>query len=99
MVGGAGSVSDAVVDQLRSKTGGTVTRVQGGDRFATAAAVAGHAFDRPTTAYVASGETFPDALAGVPAAVRQDAPLLLVNRDRLPGPTAQYLTELGSATS
>lgn len=93
VVGGAGSVSDGVVSQLRTKTSGSVTRVEGGDRFATAVAVARHAFTTPTTVYVASGETFPDALAGVPAAIRQDAPLLLVNRDRLPDPTSRYIAD------
>lgn len=92
VVGGPGSVSEEVVAQLETKTNGSVVRVQGGDRFATAAAVAEHAFQAPTTAYVASGDTFPDALAGVPAAVRQSAPLLLVNRDRLPAPTSQYIS-------
>lgn len=93
VVGGTGSVSEGVAAQLQAKTDGAVTRVQGADRFATAAAVAGHAFDAPTTAYVASGETFPDALSGVPAAVRRRAPLLLVNRDRLPVATGRYLAE------
>lgn len=93
VVGGTGSVSDGVLAQLHGKTSGEVTRVQGPDRFATAAAVARHAFTAPTTAYVASGETFPDALAGVPAAVRQGAPLLLVNRDRLADATGQYIAD------
>lgn len=93
VVGGPGSVSDAVVAQLRTKTTGGVTRVEGPDRFATAAAVARHAFDAPTTAYVASGETFPDALAGVPAAVGDGAPLLLVTATTVPAATAQYLAE------
>ena len=93
VVGGTGSVSDGVLAQLQGKTSGEVTRVQGPDRFATAVAVARHAFAAPTTAYVASGETFPDALAGVPAAVRQGAPLLLVNRDRLADATGQYIAD------
>jgi putative cell wall-binding protein len=93
VVGGVGSVSDGVLAQLRTKTKGTVTRIDGADRFATAAAVARHAFTAPTTAYVVSGQTFPDALAGVPAAVRQVAPLLLVSRDSLPDATGQYLAD------
>jgi putative cell wall-binding protein len=95
VVGGAGSVSDGVVAQLRTKTDGTVTRVQGDDRFATAAAVARHAFASAGTAYVASGTTFPDALAGVPAAVRDRAPLLLVTATTVPGATAQAIADLG----
>lgn len=95
VVGGTGSVSEGVVTQLRSKTSGSVTRVFGGDRFATAAAVARHAFASAGTAYVANGMTFPDALAGVPAAVRERAPLLLVTKTAVPGATAQALTDLG----
>jgi putative cell wall-binding protein len=95
VVGGTGSVSDGVVTQLRSKTSGSVTRVFGGDRFATAAAVARHAFTSADTAYVANGMTFPDALAGVPAAVREKAPLLLVTGTTVPGATSQALTDLG----
>ena len=93
VVGGAGSVSDGVLDQLRSKTAGEVTRVHGSDRFATAAGVARHTFDTAQTAYVASGETFPDALAGVPAAIREQAPLLLVSERDITDATGQFIAD------
>jgi len=97
VVGGAGSVSAGVESQLASYTSGPVTRVQGPDRYATAAAVAesGATFGPVDTVYVASGQTFADALAGVPAAVRAGAPLLLVTRTAVPAATAEALSRLG----
>jgi len=62
--------------------------------FATAAAVARAAFPTAMTAYVATGENFPDALAGVPAAAGVDAPLLLVARDAIPAAAAEQLARL-----
>jgi len=95
VVGGAGSVSDAVLRQLGSYTDGGVTRVEGPDRYATAAAVARDTFPSAELAYVASGESFPDALAGVPAAATDGAPLLLVSRQAVPPATASALRDLG----
>lgn len=45
-------------------------------------------------AFVASGETFPDALAGAPAAAALGGPVLLVRRDALPTATVQELDRL-----
>ncbi|MBA2316920.1 MAG: cell wall-binding repeat-containing protein, partial [Euzebyales bacterium] len=73
-----------------------VERVSGADRYATAAAVAHLAFpDGAQTAFVATGEDFPDALASGPAAVAGDAPVLLAGRGFLPQPTREALAELG----
>lgn len=96
VVGGAGSVSEDVRQQLGQHTDGDVERIEGGDRYATAAAVSEATFDAAPLVYVASGESFPDALAGVPAAVRDDAPLLLVTRAAVPAATEQELRRLGA---
>lgn len=97
VVGGAGSVSDEVLRQLDQHTEGAVRRVQGGDRFATAAAVSADTFAAGAgTVYVANGQTFPDALSGVPAAVRAEAPLLLVTSSSVPTATAQEIERLGA---
>ena len=45
-------------------------------------------------AYVASGENFPDALAGAPAADRRAAPILLVQAGVFPAATSAELTRL-----
>ena len=71
------------------------TRVQGADRYATAAAASERFFPSGLeTVYVASGEAFPDALAAGPLAAHEEAPLLLTARDALPRPTATELRRL-----
>lgn len=71
------------------------TRVAGQDRYATAAAASARFFPSGVdVAYVASGETFPDALAAGPAAAHRQAPLLLTARDTLPRATRDELRRL-----
>jgi hypothetical protein len=63
-------------------------RIAGVDRYATAAAVSASAFSPGVAvAYVATGTSFPDALAGGAAAGLRDAPVLLVARDEVPAAT------------
>ncbi|HUG83334.1 MAG TPA: cell wall-binding repeat-containing protein [Euzebya sp.] len=79
VVGGTAVVSDTVVQQL-SDLGLTVQRLAGGDRFATAAVVAGEALDRRdkrSPLIVASGTGFADALAAGALAAREGGILLL----------------------
>ncbi len=72
-----------------------VVRLAGSDRFATASAVSRQAFPSGAeTVFVATGSGFADALAGVPAATRAAAPILLVEKDRLPTATADELRRL-----
>ena len=70
-----------------------VERVQGSDRFITAAAAAG-SVDEAAVAYVANGTGFADALAGGPAAILDGGPLLLVEADAVPAATSDALAEL-----
>ena len=96
VLGGTGAVSASVEGALDAYTTGTVTRVAGPDRYATAAAVSASAFPAGTSvAYVATGMTFPDALAAGAAAARAGAPILLVEPNALPGATAAELARLG----
>jgi putative cell wall-binding protein len=75
VLGSSGSVSTAVANALYAYTTGTVTRLAGPDRYATAAATSAATFGAgAATAFVATGAIFPDALAG--AALGK--PLLLV---------------------
>ena len=90
LVGGTSAISYDVAQQLRQRTGATVDRLAGPDRFATAAAVAA-TFDTPSTAYLATGLDFPDGLAVTPAAARGRAPVLLAARTCLPAATADRL--------
>ncbi|HEX6139818.1 MAG TPA: PQQ-dependent sugar dehydrogenase [Candidatus Limnocylindria bacterium] len=76
----------------------SVNRLAGPDRFATAAAVSA-ATTSPgvPVAYVATGENFPDAVAGGAAASHDHGPLLLVRRTAIPDVTATELARLAPA--
>ena len=94
ILGGPGVVSDAVAAQLDAYTTGPVHRLWGPDRYATAAAVARTFWSRHP-AFVATGQNFPDALAGGAVAGRDGAPVLLAKgialpaRDRAGDPAAR----------
>ena len=91
VVGGTAGVSDAIVESLTS-TGFTVERLAGDDRYDTAVEIAEAGNPHPTVVVIATGETFPDALAGGAYAGRNGAPLLLVG-DELSDALAQYLQD------
>ena len=79
ILGGTGSVSAAVAAQLSQYTSGPVTRVSGTDRYDVSIKVSQRFFDGPLDRiYLATGQTFPDALAGTPGAGIAGAPVLLV---------------------
>ncbi|MBW3658567.1 MAG: cell wall-binding repeat-containing protein [Actinobacteria bacterium] len=94
VVGGSGAVSDGVVAALEGG-GLTVSRVAGPDRYATAAAVARELGAGADEAFIASGRSFADALSTAPVAAAANAPILLVDRDRVPAATRAALRELG----
>lgn len=97
VVGGRSAVSDAVLTELRSFSS-DVSRVSGPNRYVTAAEIARLApTTRGGTVYVATGETFPDALAAAARAGKTDSPVLLVRRDGIPDATAAALTDLRPA--
>jgi hypothetical protein len=76
----------------------SVTRLSGPDRYATSAVIAASGWDTSATAYFAAGMNFPDALAGVPAAASDGAPLLLSRRGCLPAPVFDETTALAPTT-
>lgn len=100
VVGGEGAVNNDVVSQLKSLVPNTVRR-GGSDRYDTAAAVVSGAFDTATTAYVATGLDYPDALSASAVAAANDAPVLLVrgSADSAPEVTVETLTDLGVTTT
>lgn len=70
---------------LGARLSATVSRVGGVDRYATAVALSRHAFPAPgvPVAFIATGTTFPDALAAG-AATQGKGPVLLVPGDSVP---------------
>ena len=95
VTGSSAVVSDTVMAELGSLTPGTVTRIAGPDRYATAAALSASSFPAGAAlAFVATGLLFPDALsAGAAAAVHQ-APVLLTGSTTLPAATRTELVRL-----
>ncbi|MGH9157612.1 MAG: cell wall-binding repeat-containing protein, partial [Acidimicrobiales bacterium] len=86
------------VPPARAAAGFAFTRLAGADRYATAAAVAVASFPLgAATVVVATGETFPDALAGSFLAGAHGAPILLVPRTApVPAATLAALATLGA---
>ena len=78
VMGGEAVASPALVDAVTALGLGRVERVAGPDRYATSiAALDVEPRDGPPVLYVATGENFPDALAGIPVAARVGGDLLL----------------------
>lgn len=98
VLGSSGAISSSVAAALSHYTTGTVTRLAGSDRYATAVAVSRATYGStvPNTVYVATGQQFPDGLAGAPAAAVAPGPLLLVQPNGLPGSVATELQRLGA---
>lgn len=99
MLGGTAALSDRVQEQVTAISGvDTVRRVGGQTRFDTAAIIAG--FVGGEHAYVVEGASpdpnrgWPDAVSVAGLAARTQAPLLLVERDRVPDGTRTALEEL-----
>ena len=95
MAGGSAIISDGVLNGLRSFTG-SVVRQFGIDRYATAVAIsaANHPANTAEVVYIATGRSFPDALAAAPIAGRRRGPVLLVAPTSLPASVASELRRL-----
>ncbi len=93
ILGGEKAISVGVEAQLAASY--TVGRLSGPNRYATAAAVSASAFPGPVdVVYVATGEDFPDALVGGPAAYAHGSPILLTAPTALSPETALELERL-----
>lgn len=100
LVGGTSSVSTVVENELAQLAGaGGVRRDAGADRFEASRVIAERAFvgSHPKVVLIATGRTFPDALAGASWAGRYGAPVLLVDgtANGLDAATVQTLRALG----
>jgi putative cell wall-binding protein len=99
VVGGTGAVSERVVRDIDALSqvpaNATFSRLEGDDRYGTAAELSRHAADpRGGTVYLASGVTYADGLAAAPRAAAENATLLLTQRDEVPQATLDRLNEL-----
>jgi len=98
IVGGEPAVSAAVEARLNTRFGASnVDRVWGNNRYLTSVEIARYAQDKfdigATGMCLATGTSFPDALAAGPLAGSRYAPILLTNGTALSPDTGAYLTE------
>ena len=84
VAGGPGAVSPGIMANLA--TIAPTTRLAGADRFEASRNIAADAFAStpPSSAYIATGYNFPDALAGAAIAGSLSAPLIVVPGDCVP---------------
>lgn len=97
ILGGPAAVSQTVVDQVTALTGTVPSRLAGPDRYDTAVEIAGRFEAGARLVLVATGQAFPDALAGGAVAPHFGAPILLVASDRVPDAVADQLRRLAPA--
>lgn len=94
ILGGTGAVSSAVEDTLK-KSNLTVERLKGVDRYETAAKIALEGVPSSTEAFLASGNSFADALSISSYAAAKGIPLLLTDAGSVPEVTLNALLTLG----
>lgn len=102
LIGGKAVIRDTVIEQL-GKLPQPVTiaaRYAGYDQYETNTTVLTSLPYETSNTYVATGENFPDALAGAALAAKNNAPILLFPSSQLGASTTAYLNQkrsLGSA--
>ncbi len=100
VIGGPSAVEPATYASIDAALTGTVERVAGTNRYATAVAVAAKAAGfsgNPVRVFLVSGETFPDALSLSPASYAAHSPILFATRSSVPLATSQALAGFSPA--
>ncbi|MEI2774978.1 MAG: cell wall-binding repeat-containing protein [Tetrasphaera sp.] len=92
LLGGTATISSRVEAGLSLVP---VDRIAGADRYETSALISARNYSPGVAvAYVASGQNFPDALAGAPVAGKTGGPVLLVPSTAVPDSVASELRRL-----
>ena len=97
IAGGTTVVSGGIQSQLVSESY-QVQRTSGDDRYATSVAINENAFDAETVVYLATGESFADALAGSALAAGQGVPLYVSRTACIPENVYESIVALGAET-
>jgi putative cell wall-binding protein len=98
ILGGTSAVSPEIASGLTYWSSDIVRR-SGADRYATSVAISRGAFGPGTSAvFLATGETFPDALAAAAVAGVVPSPVLLVHHDCIPGAVDDEIDRLDPDT-
>lgn len=93
IAGGTTSVSSEVESALGKV--GSVERMGGKDRYATAALIAGVAYPNAKNAIIASGVGYIDAMVAGPLTAVHEGPILPVLKDSVPASITEYLAGEG----
>lgn len=94
IVGGEGSISDILVKRIMSSEGITnFMRLSGKNRYETSVNIANRS--NSDTLILASGKSFPDALAASTLSQKIDAPIVLLDRDRIDSSVLDYFKNRG----
>jgi len=94
ILGGTSAISADVEKELVNN-GMQVYRIQGKDRYETAANIATTAVENSSKAFLASGNSFADALSISSYAAAKGIPLLLTDTKKVPDSTLNALQRLG----
>lgn len=97
VVGGIDAISNSVFSDLAGRTA-TIERVAGADRFETGRTIVRNAFTAgASSAYIATGANFPDALSAAGAAGSHGVPVILVSGSAfgIDDATAALIRDLG----
>lgn len=97
VVGGAGSISENVVNQLKQR-GLTVERIGGQDRFEVSVNIA-KKLSNNGKAIIANGLNFPDALAISPYASRNEFPIFLTRPKEIPKNVKDQIKDKGISSA
>jgi putative cell wall-binding protein len=105
IVGGPEAVTTGIESSL--KVLGSVERIGGQDRFATSRLINQVEFPHELTAFIATGQNFPDALSGAALAAESGSPLYVTPQSCIPvgveddlvGRDASAITLLGGESA
>ncbi|WP_209121663.1 cell wall-binding repeat-containing protein [Alkalihalobacillus sp. BA299] len=95
IIGGEAAISNQVLDQLKQNGVTSIERVSGPNRYETSVEIANRYRDvyHSGQVFVASGESFIDALPASPLAAMSNAPIILTGKNSIPAAVQGWLTE------
>jgi putative cell wall-binding protein len=97
VVGGPAAVPTSLTNSLAPLSPNGIRRIAGDDRFLTSVAINNDAFPKASTAYLATGVSFPDALAGAAAAGATTSPLYVSHTDCVPSSVKSSIIAKGAS--
>ena len=98
VIGGKSSISDDTLAAIHALVPGdkATFRLSGENRYATSVAVAYQFFGGTDSVFVASGETFPDALSAGPVTRTFNSPIYLSSKECLPNVVYGDIQDIGA---